>query len=125
MRQVEVLNLSSPLTSRLWVGYCSSFICRLRGLMFRRKLSKDEGLLLVQSGDSYLSVAIHMLGMWTDLTLVWVDSAGKVVDRCMAHPWHIVYIPQKPAKYVLEINPSRFNEFNVGDEVSFEKLFPA
>lgn len=102
--------------------YCSSFFCRLRGLTFRRSLAEDEGLLLVQGNDSRLDAAIHMLFVWMDLAVVWINSAGEVVDVQLARRWHLVYVPQRSARYVLETVPARLDEFKVGDRIQFENL---
>ena len=48
--------------------------------MFRRSLAVDEGLLLVQKRENRSESAIHMLFMFIDLTVVWINSAHQVVD---------------------------------------------
>ena len=102
--------------------YCVSFACRLRGLTFRRTLAEDEGLLLVQGSDSRLDASIHMLFVWMDLAVVWINSAGNVVDVRLARRWHLAYAPQRPARYVLETRPARLDEFKVGDRIKFEDI---
>jgi uncharacterized membrane protein (UPF0127 family) len=121
MRQVIIRNLSQPLSRPLIARYCVSFSCRLRGLTFQRALPEDWGLLLVQERDSRLDAAIHMLFVWMDLAVVWINSAGKVVDVCLARRWRPAYVPKSPARYVLETDPARLPEFNVGDEIRFEE----
>ena len=121
MRQVIIRNLSQPLSRPLTARYCASFACRLRGLTFRRSLPDEWGLLLVQDRDSRLDAAIHMLGVWMDLAVVWINSHGKVVDLCLARRWRPAYIPKGPARYVLEMDPARLPEFKVGDEIRFEE----
>lgn len=121
MRQVMIRNLSRPLGRPLIARYCVSFLCRLRGLTFRRTLPEGWGLLLVQDRDSRLDTAIHMLGVWMDLAVIWIDSAGKVVDVCLARRWRPAYIPKSPARYVLEMAPARLKDFKIGDEIRFEE----
>jgi len=120
--QVSVYNLSRPFNSPLRVEYCASFPCRLRGLTFRRKLAFDEGLLLVHSRQGRLETAIHMLGVWMELTVVWIDDSHEVVDVRKARPWRFGYLPKRPARYVLEIAAIRRDEFEVGDKVRFDKI---
>jgi uncharacterized membrane protein (UPF0127 family) len=117
MRRVAICNLSRPGTSPLTVIYCSSFLCRLRGLTFRRQVPPEEGLLLVQPRDNRLDAAIHMLGVFTDLAVVWINNAGQVVDTTLALRWHLMYFPRYPARYVLEMNPARLGDFKVGDRI--------
>src|SRR5512147_3167235 len=122
MRQILIRNLSRSQSRPVKASYCVSFICRLRGLTFRRTLAEDEGLLLVQGGDSRLDASIHMLFVWMDLAVVWINSAGDVVDVKLARRWHLAYAPQRPARYVLETRPTRMDEFRVGDRIEFEDI---
>jgi uncharacterized membrane protein (UPF0127 family) len=91
-------------------------------LTFRRKLGSDEALLLVQGSDSRLDAAIHMMAVWTDLAVVWVNNQGDVVDSCLARSWRLFYIPRKAARYVLEMAPERLETFQIGDRVRFEQV---
>ncbi len=120
MKTVAVTNHTHPLPQPLRVGYCASFLCQLRGLTFRRSLDPQDGLVLVQSRDSRMEASIHMLGVSFDLAILWINNAGLVVDRCLALHWRPAYFPKFPARYVLEIIPSRLDEFQVGDKVSFD-----
>ena len=121
-RLVVVRNLSKGLTRPLQAEYCSSFLCRLRGLTFRRTLLEGESLLLVHHRDSRLDTSIHMLGVPMDLAIAWINSKEVVVDVRLARQWRSVYLPSKPARYVLEMSPARFGDFEVGDRVSFEEV---
>ena len=99
MKNVIINNKSKPTAFPIQAGYCESFLCRFRGLMFRRNLPPNWGLLLVQQRDSRLDSAIHMMGMKFDLAIVWINSSGKVVDVRPAYRWRSVIVPQAPAKY--------------------------
>lgn len=122
MRKVKVINLSRPTPSALTAGYADSFFSQLRGLTFRRTVPEGEGLLLVQQRDSRLDSSIHMLGVFTDLAVAWINSDFEVVEVCLARRWRPAYIPARPSCYVLEMNPSRLNDFRPGDRVRFEEL---
>jgi uncharacterized membrane protein (UPF0127 family) len=118
--QVVIHNLSRPKFKPIPARHCASFLCRLRGLTFRSNIPINWGLLLVQKGDSRLDASIHMLGVFTDLTVVWINSDKEVVDVRLARSWHPVYLPQRPAKYVLELAPEHINDFIVGDRIKIE-----
>ena len=122
MRQVIVHNRSRPLDHLIRVVYCDAFLCQLRGLTFRHRLKSDEGLLLVQDRDSRLQAAIHMLGVWFDLAVVWINADQLIVDVCLARSWRLMYVPKRPARYVLELHAERLHDFRVGDEVFFEEV---
>jgi uncharacterized membrane protein (UPF0127 family) len=121
MQIVKIRNASHPLKSPLNVVYCSSFLCQFRGLMFRRDLEPDEGLLLVGKRENRSESAIHMLFMFIDLAVVWINTAYQVVDIKYARRWRLMYAPQSPAKYVLELPAKRFEEFQIGDQLQFDE----
>jgi uncharacterized membrane protein (UPF0127 family) len=120
MRSPIVLhNLSRPLPSPAQVIFCDSFLCRLRGLMFRTSLGPDEGLLLVQARDSRVDSSIHMFFVPFDLAVFWLDSRLTVVDKVLAKPWRPAYLSAQPARYILEIHPNRWSDYQIGDKVEF------
>ncbi|MBC8504980.1 MAG: DUF192 domain-containing protein [Anaerolineales bacterium] len=88
--------------------------------MFRRFLPNDEGLLLVQRRESKLDAAIHMLFMWMDITVVWLNKEKQVVDICQALRWRPFYVPQTPAMYVLELPLTWKEHFAIGDQIEFD-----
>jgi uncharacterized membrane protein (UPF0127 family) len=122
MRQVKITNLNRPGSQPVTAGYCESFLCQLRGLTFRRELRPDEGLLLVQRSESRLEASIHMLGMYIDLAVIWLDSTRRVVDVRLARRWRPAYFPRAAAQYVLEAPVERLDDFAIGDRVSFEEV---
>jgi uncharacterized protein len=122
MRLIRITNTSRPGISPLTAVYADSFLTRLRGLTFRRSIPMQEGLVLVQPKDSRLDSAIHMFGVFTDLSVVWINSDKEVVDVRLAKAWRPAYLPKKASKYVLEMNPTRMGDFQVGDRVSFDEV---
>lgn len=103
-RWVEVRNRTQgrPVLTARW---CSSFICRLCGLMFHRSLPAGKGLLLVEAQSGRAQTAIHMWMVFMPLGVIWLDESFRVVDIRLARPWRI-YLPSAPAKYVLEGDPA-------------------
>ena len=122
MKTIHIENRNQPLPAPLQAIYCDSFLCRLRGLMFRSSLAHEEGLLLVEARESRLDTSIHMLFVPMDLAVIWIDSNQIVVDRVLARSWHPAYLPRQAARYILEIHPSRLNEFHIGDHVEFQHV---
>lgn len=120
--QVLVHNLTHPNTHPIQARYCASFACRLRGLTFRRSLAPDQGLLLVQGRDSRVDSSIHMLFVWIDLGVIWINNAQQVVDTRLARRWRPAYSPARPARYVLELSPERLGDFCVGDQIRLEPM---
>jgi uncharacterized protein len=119
---IIVHNLNKKISDPPQVGYCDSFLCRLRGLMFRSHLGLNEGLLLVEKRDSRLDTSIHMFFVPFDLAVFWINSEMTVVDKVIAKSWHPAYLPKADAKYTLEVHPDRIGDYEVGDKVEFKNL---
>ena len=99
--------------------WCSSRLCRLRGLQFRRRLAPGEALILVKAKDSIANSSIHMLFVFFPIAAIWINSAGRVTSAQLARPWRPYYGSTEPACYVLETSPSLLERIQVGDEVDF------
>ncbi|MFH1184576.1 MAG: DUF192 domain-containing protein [Chloroflexota bacterium] len=112
---VQNLDRAVPQPARIRI--CNSFGGRLRGLMFRTALRRDEGLLLVGARDSRLDSAIHMLFVPFDLAVFWINSSMQVVDKVVARAWHPAYFPSQPARYVLELHHELYSAYEVGNKV--------
>ncbi len=120
MKHIHLKNNSHPLPALLQAIYCDSYFCRLRGLMFRSNLEHEQGLLLVEGRDSRIDTSIHMLFVYMDLAVIWINSGHTVVDTLLARSWHLAYAPRQAARYTLEIHPDRLNEFKIGDKIEFQ-----
>ena len=60
-----------------------------------------------------------MLFVSFNLTVVWINSEMKVVDKVLARPWRPAYFSRQPARYVLEVHPERWGDFEIGDRLQF------
>lgn len=121
MKYIKIVNQSHPESKSILAKYCESFLCQLRGLMFTKSLPDNHGLLLVQRSDSRLNSSIHMMFMWMDLAVIWINGEYSVVDLVLARRWKMAYLPKEAAKYVLEIGVSNLSDFNIGDKVRFDE----
>ncbi len=81
-----------------------------RGLMFRDTLPENHGMLFVFDHEE--KYTFWMMNMTINLDIIWLDTNGKVVytvedaKPCIdaAHTSSCTFSPDKPAKYVLEVN---------------------
>ncbi|MBN2391207.1 MAG: DUF192 domain-containing protein [Anaerolineae bacterium] len=105
-----------PLRARL----CDTFLCRLRGLTFRRSWPQDEGLLFVESAESRVATSIHMFFVFFSIGVVWLATDGTVVDAKLAKPFRPYYAPCAPAKYYLEGTPDLLSWVQVGERLTIE-----
>jgi uncharacterized membrane protein (UPF0127 family) len=92
--------------------------------MFQNELDPEGGLLLVQKNETRSNAAIHMFFVGMDLGVLWLNNERKIVDKQLAESWKPLYTPRNPARYILEINPDRMPEFEIGDELTFEEDHP-
>jgi uncharacterized membrane protein (UPF0127 family) len=121
-KQIVIENRSRKIGTLPRIKYCDTFLTQLRGFTFCPRLSRDEGLLLVGTRDSRLDSSIHMLFVSFDLTVVWINSEMQVVDKVLAKSWRPAYFSKKPARYVLEIHPERWGDYEIGDTVQFNDV---
>ena len=118
MKIVKIRKSSSPFTV-VNVKYCDTFFSKLIGLMFSRKLKHDYGLVLVENTETRINTSIHMMFMNYDLTVLWLDKQMAIIDKVLARKWVPIYIPKKPAQYVIELHRSKFSEYSIGDKLIF------
>ncbi len=117
---IIIQNPTRPVEKPARIRRCESFVCRLRGLMFRSSLPVDEGLLLEIGRDSKVDSSIHMFFVPFDLAVFWINSDLCVVDKILAKSWRPAYFPAQPARYTLEMHPDRFDDYHVGDRIEFQ-----
>ena len=119
-RTISIDNENRRIDGPLRIKYCDTFLTQLRGFTLRPRLGRDEGLVLVGKRDSRLDSSIHMLFVSFDLAVVWIDSDMQVVDKVLAKSWKPAYFSRQPARYVLEVHPDRWDEFQIGDKLKFK-----
>jgi len=100
--------------------WCNTFASRLRGFTLKRALQPGEGLVLVDSSDNRINTALTMVFVFFDLGIIWVNSAGEVVDSVLARPWRLSYAPKVPARYTIEADPGIIDMVSLGDHITFD-----
>jgi uncharacterized protein len=89
---------------------------RARGLMFRKTLGPDQGMLFVFEQEGRHS--FWMKDTWIPLDMLWLDGAKRVihieadVPPCRAEPCPS-YGPRFPARYVLELRAGGAAEYGI------------
>ncbi|HEX9332600.1 MAG TPA: DUF192 domain-containing protein [Anaerolineales bacterium] len=119
-KTITIENKNRRIQGALRIKYCDTFLTQLRGLTFCSHLSPDEGLILVGMRDSRLDSSIHMFFVPFDLSVIWINSGLQVVDKVLAKSWKPAYFSKQPARYVLEVHPERWGDFEIGDAVEFK-----
>jgi uncharacterized membrane protein (UPF0127 family) len=90
-----------------------------RGLMFREKLGRDEGMLFIYSEPSYLSM--WMKNTLIPLSVAFLDAQGVILNiHDMEPKTEDPHVSAGPAIYAIEVNKGWFAAKNVkaGDKVT-------
>ncbi|HSD84595.1 MAG TPA: DUF192 domain-containing protein [Anaerolineae bacterium] len=103
------------------VKWCATFGSKLRGLMFRRSIDPDEGLVLAEGRSSIAATSIHMFFVSFDIAAIWLDENFQVVHKTLAKSWRPYYASPKPARYVLEGPPALLERVTIGETLHFEE----
>ncbi|MCX6356903.1 MAG: DUF192 domain-containing protein [Candidatus Aureabacteria bacterium] len=85
-----------------------------RGLMFRKRLREDEGMLFIY--DSPRVMSFWMKNTRIPLSIAFVDAGGKIVHIEDMHPYdsETRHVCPVPAQYALEMNQGWFQRNGVG-----------
>jgi len=119
-KQIFIENKTREIKDLPRIKYCDTFLTQLRGFTFRSRILLDEGLILVGTRDSRIDSSIHMLFVVFGLTVIWINSDMQVIDKVLAKSWRPAYFAKQAARYVLEIHPDRWGDYEIGDRVQFK-----
>ena len=91
---------------------------RTKGLMYRKALGEDRGMLFVFSREQPLS--FWMKNTLIPLSVAYIDSEGRITDILDMRPLDDKaphYVSSEPVQYALEVNQGFFKEqgVKVGD----------
>ena len=98
---------------------------KAKGLMFREKLGKNEGMLFVYEREEILS--FWMKNTRIPLSIAFIAKNGKIVDIQDMEPFNLQsHVSARPAQYALEVNQGWYkkNGIEVGDFVNIPFTVP-
>ena len=104
----------------LWVEVADTLEKQERGLMFRRSLPENEGMLFVYKEP--IEMSFWMRNTLIPLDIVFVGADGVILNIHQARPLDesVLYRSAGAAKYVIETNQGWFSRHGImpGDRVS-------
>lgn len=99
-----------------------TFTERMKGLMFRKTLPENEGMLFVFDNEDYHG--FWMMNMSFPIDIIFVNKEKKVVDMVKnVQPCRLscsTYKPKKRAMYVLEVNANFTEKHDIGIGTTLE-----
>jgi uncharacterized membrane protein (UPF0127 family) len=84
-----------------------------KGLMFRKKLGKREGMIFIYT--EYVTGAFWMLNTPLPLSIAFIAHDGKILDIKDMRPYSMEQVYSRfPYMYALEVNIGTFKEIGAG-----------
>ena len=106
----------------IWVEVAQTPGERSYGLMGRKHLGKDEGMLFIFETEDYHG--FWMKDTFVSLSIAFIDKDGRIVWITDMKPLTLdSHVPPRPILYALEMNKGWFakNSIKVGEVVRFSK----
>ena len=99
--------------------YAASFLSRARGLMLASKKKVKNGICIALPAktDTRFKASVTMLFCFHPMEIMFVNSAGQIVEKTILRPWKINYTPAKACKYIIEAEVGAFAELEMGHHV--------
>lgn len=109
-------------SKEIWVEVAKTPEERMQGLMGRRHLGKDEGMLFVFEKEDYH--AFWMKDTQIALSIAFIDKEGRIISIRDMKPLTLeTHAPPQPILYALEMKKGWFSAsgIKVGDILRFSK----
>ena len=112
------INASGGEKVKVHVEIADDIFERARGLMYRKNLGENRGMLFAYTEEDTRS--FYMKNTYIPLSIAFMDSEGRIIDIQDMKPLDDEdpdYVSAKPAQYALEVNQGFFDErgVEVGD----------
>ena len=108
------------------VVYADTAQLRNKGVLGRKDLASNEGVLLVMPCRTCLSLfhSTHMFGVPFCLAAAWLDKYGNILHCKLAKPGRIYFPPSlfTDAAYILEVHPDHYPLLQNSNQIRWEIL---
>jgi len=113
MKKADVLHNGKRLFS---CQIYDTFFSRLRGLMFRKPLERDEGIIL--KFDSEQRIDLHMLFVFFPIDMIWIRDGKIVKIERNVKPFK-PFIQGEMADSIIEIRAGNARNLRIGEKLIF------
>ena len=107
------------------VVYADTYQLRRQGVLGKDKLETNEGILLLSSTKTCLSLfhSIHMFGVPFDLAVAWLTKDRKITHLIIAKPGRMYFPPGffTDTSYILELHPEHYELLQSSTEIYWEE----
>ncbi len=108
---IEIIN-NRNIKKGLWVEIADSKIKQNEGLMYRKSIQKNHGMIFVFKDERIITV--WMKNTYIPLSLAYISKEGIINEIYHMEPLDITKISSnKPAQFALEVNRGWFKENNI------------
>ncbi len=95
---------------------CDNILKKAKGAILKRKL--NNAYIFPLKKPCIMNAGIHMYFVFTSLAVIWLNEEKVVIDKVLARPFN-AYVPENPAKWVIELPPEKYEKINIGDYLDF------
>jgi uncharacterized membrane protein (UPF0127 family) len=121
--QEEILYPLSLGAETLYVEIADTAAERQEGLMYRRTLEADRGMLFIFESSRMLS--FWMRNTYIDLSIAYIADDGTIIDILDMYALDETSVPSSaPARFALEVNKGTFDRLGVypGDRIDLSGI---
>ncbi len=115
-----LINVSKGKVLAERVRLANNFLSRAKGLMFERKSNFNYALIISLSRETCIRATLHSFFVFFPIGVLFLNSEKKVVEKTLLKPFTFSYTPKKRSKYIVELEPEKLKEVEVGDELKWE-----
>lgn len=96
------------------IKIADNFLLRLKGLLGKKKIEKNEGLLLMNCPN------VHCFFMKFAIDVIYLSDSMTVLYKETIEPWKVGKIVKKTS-HILELPKDRAESITIGDKITVEK----
>ena len=88
--------------------------------MFSMKIKHNDGVLFINNKENIINSILHTLFVFYPIKVIWLDSKFKVVDVKILKPFTLLAVPQRKAKYILELSPKALKNIKIDTKLKLK-----